>query len=221
MWSCNKCHAVNEDLYTICPKCGASRSAGRFGSAAQPIVRNAAAPAPENKPPQPKSTPEVAAPSVAYYEPDLSKIHAGRSVRILGRILIILLPLLTLAYFAAQFNGPLFVSVTLAFFRLADTLPAFIPIISTATAFPCCRRFLRFKPTCNLMYIAYDTVIICSMERDSHAKCYAYGCTKKACRTARRTETQAALFDTRKCSCLLSAPGRNAFIFLSQSERML
>ena len=32
MWTCIKCNAVNEDTYTICPKCGAARSAGRFGS---------------------------------------------------------------------------------------------------------------------------------------------------------------------------------------------
>ena len=32
MWTCLKCNAVNEDLYPCCPKCGAGKSAGRFGS---------------------------------------------------------------------------------------------------------------------------------------------------------------------------------------------
>lgn len=43
MWTCIKCNAVNEDTYTICPKCGAARSAGRFGSGNAAPARNAAA----------------------------------------------------------------------------------------------------------------------------------------------------------------------------------
>lgn len=133
MWTCSKCHAVSEDLYTICPKCGASRSAGRFGSSAQPAVRSVCAPAPEDKQMPPKNSPEISAQTpaapAAYYEPDLSKVQAGRGVRISGRILIVLLPLITLAYFAAQYNRSLFASVRLAFFSDAEKLPAFVPII--------------------------------------------------------------------------------------------
>ena len=43
MWTCIKCNAVNEDTYTICPKCGAARSAGRFCSGNAAPARNAAA----------------------------------------------------------------------------------------------------------------------------------------------------------------------------------
>lgn len=33
MWICTHCHAENKDGYSSCDQCGATRSAGRFGSA--------------------------------------------------------------------------------------------------------------------------------------------------------------------------------------------
>jgi len=135
MWTCIKCHAVNEDLYTICPKCGASRSAGRFGSVPQPTTRSAASPdkitdsasaAPSLTAQAPASPP--AAPAV-YYEPDLSKIKTGRFVRYLGILLTVFLPLLTILYFIAQYNRQLFVSLSLAFFQDVNALPSFIPVV--------------------------------------------------------------------------------------------
>ena len=67
MWTCIKCNAVNEDIYTICPKCGASRSAGRFGSATP--AKTVPYPA-ETKPQQPAEP--APAPEPTYVDIDES-----------------------------------------------------------------------------------------------------------------------------------------------------
>lgn len=101
MWTCIKCNAVNEDLYTICPKCGASRSAGRFGSATP--VKTMPYPQPAEQKPAPaehKPTPAPQLPPPQEYIPQPDKVRAGGGVRFFGRLLMFILPLLTafLAY---------------------------------------------------------------------------------------------------------------------------
>ena len=130
MWTCLKCNAVNEDLYPCCPKCGAGKSAGRFGvcASSRPAVYTQR-PA-EAKPAAPEPAPEAppAAPvPVLYEEPDLSKAKDGGMVRFIGRMLMILLPLVTVCWFIAQFST---LSVTLsgAFFKNAEDLSPFIRI---------------------------------------------------------------------------------------------
>ncbi len=103
MWNCIKCNAVNEDLYTICPKCGASRSAGRFGSAAP--VKTMAYPQPaDNKPAEPKAAPVPAPPPPQEYIPQPDNVRAGGGVRFFGRLLMIVLPLFTIAAAVLLFN---------------------------------------------------------------------------------------------------------------------
>lgn len=105
MWTCIKCNAVNEDLYTICPKCGASRSAGRFGSAAP--VKTVPYPQPAEQKPQPvekKPAPVPQSPPVQEYIPQPDKVRAGGGVRFFGRLLMILLPLVTIAAAVLLFN---------------------------------------------------------------------------------------------------------------------
>lgn len=105
MWNCIKCNAVNEDLYTICPKCGASRSAGRFGSATP--VKTMAYPQPAEqkpKPAEPKPAPVQQMPPPQEYIPQPDKVRAGGGVRFFGRLLMIVLPLLTLAAAVMMFN---------------------------------------------------------------------------------------------------------------------
>lgn len=99
MWNCIKCNTVNEDLYTICPKCGASRSAGRFGSASP--VKTMAYPQPAEqkpKPAEPKPAPVQQMPPSQEYIPQPDKVRAGGGVRFFGRLLMIVLPLLTALY---------------------------------------------------------------------------------------------------------------------------
>lgn len=105
MWNCIKCTAVNEDLYTICPKCGASRSAGRFGSAAP--VKTVPYPQPVEQKPRPaeqKTAPVAQAPVPQEYIPQPDKVRAGGGVRFFGRLLMIVLPLITLAAAVMMFN---------------------------------------------------------------------------------------------------------------------
>ena len=97
MWTCIKCNAVNEDTYTICPKCGAARSAGRFGSGNAAPARNAAAyTAPVQQRVMPSGEPavpahaNVVAPQTAYYA-DFSHVRAGRGFMLLGRVLAIVM----------------------------------------------------------------------------------------------------------------------------------
>ena len=128
MWTCTKCNTVNEDLYTICPKCGASRSAGRFGSSSQPQVKSTAVqPAAAAKPAEQPAKPVPAAPP-AYYTPDLSKVHAGRCVRLLGRILAVLLPLVCIMYFIAQYES-LHAKLISSFLPASITPPSFVTLV--------------------------------------------------------------------------------------------
>lgn len=105
MWTCIKCNAVNEDLYTICPKCGASRSAGRFGSAT-PVKTMPYPQAAEQKaaPAEQKAAPVPQLPPPQEYIPQPDKVRAGGGVRFFGRLLMFILPLLTafLAYLKAD-----------------------------------------------------------------------------------------------------------------------
>lgn len=109
MWTCNKCNTVHEDLYSSCPKCGASRSAGRFASA--PPAKPAAYAAPPAEPrimqrpaaqePAPAAVPVPRPAPQATYIPNLDKVHAGGGMRFVGVVLAILLPVITgvIAYF--------------------------------------------------------------------------------------------------------------------------
>lgn len=130
MWICIKCSAQNEDQYTVCPQCGASRSAGRFGAAAA-APRNAAAyAAPLRQNAQPSGQPAVAAERIAplpqqmpqaQYVSDFSHVHSGRGYMILGTLLSILLPLTVLLF------------AVLSYFHYAGTSVLALLLFSEAT----------------------------------------------------------------------------------------
>ena len=87
MWTCIKCSQQNEDQYTVCPHCGASRSVGRFGTPQTP--RNAAAysaPVQNNipVPPAPQQAPQV------QYVADFSHVRAGKGYMVFGALLSLL-----------------------------------------------------------------------------------------------------------------------------------
>ena len=69
MWTCVKCHQSVEDQYSVCPHCGAARSAGRFSRGVQP-----------------GQTPK------AQYLPDYAPIRAGRGFMFIGTLLAFLIP---------------------------------------------------------------------------------------------------------------------------------
>lgn len=95
MWICNRCHAENKDGYTSCDQCGATRSAGRFGSA--PTALN-------TRPPQ-VSAPGATAPLTRYQEPNPNQVRQMPPPppakcmqgfgKVVGWALLILLPVLT------------------------------------------------------------------------------------------------------------------------------
>ena len=68
MWICVKCRESVEDQYTVCPHCGAARSAGRFSREVQP-----------------RQTPK------AQYVPEQAPSRSGRGFIALGSILAALL----------------------------------------------------------------------------------------------------------------------------------
>lgn len=74
MWTCVKCGQTVDDSQTVCPHCGASRSAGRFSRGIQA-----------------RQTPR------AQYVPEAAPVKAGRGFLILGSLLALLLPTLTIA----------------------------------------------------------------------------------------------------------------------------
>lgn len=106
MWTCIKCNAVNEDIYTICPKCASSRSAGRFGSCAP--VKTAAYPQDAKPAPRPaeaaQPAPSTQAPHNEYI-PQPDKVRAGGGVRFFGRLLMLFLPLLTILLAYLKFDS--------------------------------------------------------------------------------------------------------------------
>ena len=161
MWTCIKCTATNEDLYTICPKCGASRSAGRFGSAAP--AKTVPYPA-ESKPqqpsePAPRPHPQ---PPVNEYIPQPDKVRAGGGVRFFGRLLMLLLPLLTalicyltfdnyvvklsvLLFGSAQTEASLPIIIVYALFSLGAVLLSFLPGLWTLSLGKLLLRFARME----------------------------------------------------------------------------
>lgn len=150
MWTCPKCNAVNEEIYTVCTKCGASRSAGRFGSAINTPPKNSAAyAAPLVKPAQPDLTapppPPPQRPAASYaaeaqqvqYVPDFSHVHAGAGFMALGAVLCALLPALVLLLAWRQHDVLSPVLLRLFFKNAADVakaLGAAVYAALTATA---------------------------------------------------------------------------------------
>lgn len=161
MWTCIKCNAVNEDLYTICPKCGASRSAGRFGSAA-PVK---SVPYPQEAPVKPvqEAAPRPAPqPVINEYIPQPDKVRAGGGVRFFGRMLMIFLPLLTalLAYLKfdtavaalslllignEQAASQLVITVVYALFAFGAVLLSMLPGLWTLCIGKLLLRFARME----------------------------------------------------------------------------
>ena len=134
MWTCIKCNAVNEDTYTICPKCGAARSAGRFGSGNAAPARNAAAyTAPVQQRVMPSGEPaapahaNAVAPQTAYYA-DFSHVRAGRGFMLLGRVLAIVMAVLTLLLAWRQYDAVSAAVLGLIFDDLA-ALSAFVKLL--------------------------------------------------------------------------------------------
>lgn len=99
MWICSRCQTANKDGHSQCVQCSAPRNARRFGAGtpvAAPSVQTASperrmqqpveeAPAPETSRRQPTARPPLTTPQ-----------PSGGLVRLVGRLLAILLPLVVL-----------------------------------------------------------------------------------------------------------------------------
>lgn len=133
MWTCNKCNTVNEDLYPVCPKCGASRSAGRFGSAAS--VKTATYPPEPVQPRAAEPAPKAAAPVPVQseYIPQPDKVRAGGGVRFFGRLLMLLLPLLTALLCYLKFDSYL-IQLSVLLFGTAEAKVS-LPLIAVYAVF--------------------------------------------------------------------------------------
>ena len=100
MWICPRCHAENRDSAAACESCGAVRAAGRFGSGA-PEQQSARAPrAPRVTPaaetaPLRRRTPERYQPPETQVRPRMQKRPFSGLGRMVGGLLLALLPLLT------------------------------------------------------------------------------------------------------------------------------
>lgn len=159
MWTCIKCNTVNEDIYPICSKCASSRSAGRFGSSA-PVKT---VPLPQEAPAAPRPAEPVPSPALPNeYIPQPDKVRAGGGVRFFGRLLMLLLPLLTvfLAYlkfdsYLVQLSVLLFgsaaaeatlpVIIVYALFSLGAVLLSFLPGLFTLSLGKLLLRFARME----------------------------------------------------------------------------
>jgi len=112
MWNCNKCGNTNDDQYTICPRCGAAKGAGRFGTQQSGVKNAAAYPTAPRQNAQPSGQPAVRPEGVvqpqqlpqAQYVPDFAHVKAGKGFMLLGVLLALLLPL-TLIALAALRHG--------------------------------------------------------------------------------------------------------------------
>ena len=100
MWICSRCHAENKDGVTACESCGAARAAGRFGSGAPEQKVSRALSAPRVTPAAEAAPPRRPAPE--GYQPPDTQVHArppkhstSRLGRLVGGLLLALLPLLT------------------------------------------------------------------------------------------------------------------------------
>jgi len=131
MWTCIKCNKINDDLYPICSNCSASRSAGRFGSAAPArvvpyTVEAQGKPKAEEPAPTPAAQPTPKAPE---YVPNPDGVHAGGGVRFFGRLLMIILPLLTAAMAFLKYpSAKAELSMLLAFGSETQTVSAVLLI---------------------------------------------------------------------------------------------
>ena len=100
MWICNRCQASNKDGHTQCMQCSAPRNARRFG-ANRPVVApsvQTAAPERRMQPPEPvenETTPPPGVQRAPIAPPAKTRGH-GRFIRLVGTLLAVLLPALTL-----------------------------------------------------------------------------------------------------------------------------
>lgn len=133
MWTCIKCSTINDDACASCPKCGAARSVGRFGSTSQPAVHNAQAysapiqqrPAPMAEPSDPPHA-SISAPQAMYYA-DFSHVRAGRMLMLLGTVLSLAAVVLTLLLAWRQYDA-LCAAVLGLLFADVSALPAFVRV---------------------------------------------------------------------------------------------
>lgn len=95
MWTCIKCGQANEDQVTVCTACGASRSAGRFGSGQAPKNAAAYSAMPHQNAPSPASP--HPAPQTQYV-PDFSHVRAGKGFMVVGTLLALVLPVLVILF---------------------------------------------------------------------------------------------------------------------------
>lgn len=96
MWICNHCHTENKDSFTMCEQCGSMRSAGRFGSA--PTVMR----------PQISTPGAGISPSPVHQQEVRQAVPVRRAMqapaKIIGWLLLILLPVLTGLLFWRQYD---------------------------------------------------------------------------------------------------------------------
>ncbi|MBR0218829.1 MAG: zinc ribbon domain-containing protein [Clostridia bacterium] len=94
MWICQKCQTQNRDGMQACPVCGTMRAAGRFGSAPPRVT--AAAPQMQ----EPSSNGSIRTgyqpPEENARAPRAARGKSGRLARLVGVLLCVLLPAMTL-----------------------------------------------------------------------------------------------------------------------------
>ena len=103
MWICQRCQTENRDSAHACRQCGTVRAAGRFGSSPQQHSGMGAAP-PRVTASQPVQAqePSPLSPTRSGYQPPEENARAPRQkkggpARLVGVVLCVLLPVLTLA----------------------------------------------------------------------------------------------------------------------------
>lgn len=102
MWICQRCQTENRDSAHACRQCGTVRAAGRFGSAPQQHSGMGSAPPRviAAKPAQGQE-PSPPSPTRSGYQPPEENVRAPRQkkgglARLVGVVLCVLLPILTL-----------------------------------------------------------------------------------------------------------------------------
>lgn len=100
MWICNRCQTANKEGYTQCVQCSAPRNARRFGAGRPVVAPSVQTAAPERRMQPPEPTAQEAPPPpvsrrAAQASPAPPRRAAGGFIRLVGILLSVLMPILT------------------------------------------------------------------------------------------------------------------------------
>ena len=99
MWICSRCQTANKDGHSQCVQCSAPRNARRFGAGTPVVAPSVQTVSPERRmqpPLEEAPAPETSRRQPAARPPVNQQQPSGGLVRLVGRLLSILLPLLVL-----------------------------------------------------------------------------------------------------------------------------